>query len=298
MLIPISQIAEPYIILRVVDQQSLEYLELRDSLARVGQVNSICVRPYKGGYQVVDGFYRYTAGKELNFTELDCTVREFTDEEVLLIQIHANVIGMETKPIEYARRLRRLMKNKPEMTFSELATMVCKGTQWVKQILNLLDLPPATQDAIERGQIPLTSAHLLARMASPALRREYTELAKVLPAAEFKVAAEEALKHFQECVRQGKLVEHFTDDFVPQAFVRNLRVLQTELNEGINVGRILAAERCETVEDGWNAALRWTLNLDLMSVESQREAFEKRQKRNFKALSNPNPEQSEDQTST
>ena len=44
-LIPLDQIIEPWVILRAVSRESVEYLELRDSLAAKGLVNSICVRP-------------------------------------------------------------------------------------------------------------------------------------------------------------------------------------------------------------------------------------------------------------
>lgn len=284
MLIPISDISEPYIVLRVVDKASLEYLELRDSLSRHGQLNGILVRPYEGLYQVVDGLWRYTAGKEAGLANLDCIVKELTDEEVLNIQVQANAIGKETAPAEYARRLRRIQKHKPEMTLVELAHLVCIGTRRIKQFLSLLDLPPATQDSVDRGDIPLTSAHLLARMQSPPLQREYTELAKVMAPAEFKIAAEQAIKYFMECAQKGKLDEHFTNDFKPQPYLRNLKAVLSELNDPCFVGRVLASERCEHLSDAFKAALRWTLNLDKDSVQQQKEAFEKSQRRNFDTL--------------
>ena len=44
-LIPLDQIIEPWVVLRVVNRESVEYLELRDSIGRQGLLNSICVRP-------------------------------------------------------------------------------------------------------------------------------------------------------------------------------------------------------------------------------------------------------------
>ena len=44
-LIPLDQIVEPWVVLRVVNRESVEYLELRDSIAQQGLLNSICVRP-------------------------------------------------------------------------------------------------------------------------------------------------------------------------------------------------------------------------------------------------------------
>ena len=66
--IPLDQIVEPWVVLRIVDRESVAYLELRDSVAHQGILNSICVRPSArkpGLYEVVDGLYRYTAAREL-----------------------------------------------------------------------------------------------------------------------------------------------------------------------------------------------------------------------------------------
>lgn len=43
--IPLDQIVEPWVVLRVVNRESIEYLELRDSIVHQGLLNSICVRP-------------------------------------------------------------------------------------------------------------------------------------------------------------------------------------------------------------------------------------------------------------
>ena len=85
--IPFGQIIEPWVVLRVVNRESVEYLELRDSLAVVGPLNSICVRPSvrrPGHYEVVDGLYRYTAACELRLPALPCIVKHnLTDDDVL-----------------------------------------------------------------------------------------------------------------------------------------------------------------------------------------------------------------------
>ena len=94
--IPLDQIVEPWIVLRIVNRESVEYLELRDSIAHQGLLNSICVRPSTrrpGYYEVVDGMYRWTAAKELRLSALPCVVKHsLTDQDVLAIQIQANAL--------------------------------------------------------------------------------------------------------------------------------------------------------------------------------------------------------------
>ena len=111
--IPLDQIVEPWVVLRVVNRESVEYLELRDSIARQGLLNSICVRPSRrrpGKMEVVDGLYRRAACCELRRPAMPCIVKHnLTDEDVLALQIQANALRPETTVIEYARQIKRIM---------------------------------------------------------------------------------------------------------------------------------------------------------------------------------------------
>ena len=101
--IPLDQIVEPWVVLRIVDRESVAYLELRDSVAHQGILNSICVRPSArkpGLYEVVDGLYRYTAARELRLPALPCIVKHgLTDADVLAIQIQANAVRRRRPPL-------------------------------------------------------------------------------------------------------------------------------------------------------------------------------------------------------
>jgi len=161
--IPTDQIVEPWVILRVVNRSTVEYLELRDSIAEKGFFNSLCVRPSKrkpGKYEVVDGLYRYTVGCELRLHALPCIVKHnLTDEDVLAAQIQANALRPETTPVEYARQLRKIMAagGVNGMTMAQLSTRIHKNPEWIGLQLALLDLIKVAQTAVDRGEISLES---------------------------------------------------------------------------------------------------------------------------------------------
>jgi ParB family chromosome partitioning protein len=166
-LIPLDQIVEPWVVLRVVDRESVEYLELRDSIAHQGLLNSICVRPSPrtpGKMEVVDGLYRRAACCELRRPAMPCIVKHnLTDEDVLAIQIQANALRPETTVIEYARQIRRIMdaimaRQGRDATLADVSNLVHKTPEWVRQQLDLLSLRADIQKAVERGEIPLGSA--------------------------------------------------------------------------------------------------------------------------------------------
>jgi len=287
-LIPLDRIDEPWAVLRVVNRESIEYLELRDSLATVGPLNSICVRPSTrrpGHYEVVDGLYRYTAAVELRLPALPCIVKHnLTDEDVLAIQIQANALRPETTTLEYARQIRRIMdaltaRQGADATLADVSNLIHKAAAWIADQLRLLGLRPDIQKAVERGEIPLKSAYALAKL--PRIHQaQLAELAKTASAREFVPVAARMVKQVQEAARQGKLHD-LCKDFEPVPHLRPLKDVLAEYREHQLGGLALTKANCKTPVDGWYLALEWALNLDEESVRRQQEKVLARSRANL-----------------
>jgi ParB/RepB/Spo0J family partition protein len=271
--IPLDQIVEPWVVLRVVNRESIEYLELRDSLAAVGPLNSICVRPSPrrpGLYEVVDGLYRFTAACELRLPSMPCIVKHhLTDEDVLAFQIQANALRPETTVTEYARQIKRIMDAKPGITRVGLSNLLHKNADWIRDQLNLLGLRQDIQKAVDRGEIPLQSAYMLAKL--PRVRQvQFIDLAKVTPVREFAAMVAAVVKQIKEDARQGKLDDLF-GEFTPVPYLRALKEVFAEYQEHRVGGLLLVKAGCKTPIDAWHLALRWALNLDEESIRQRRE---------------------------
>ncbi len=287
-LVPLDRIIEPWVVLRVVDRESVEYLELRDSLAAVGPLNSICVRPSlrrPGYYEVVDGLYRYTAACELRLSALPCIVKHnLTDDDVLAIQVQANALRPATTAIEYARQIKRIMdalagRQGRDATLADVSNLIHKNVDWISAQLRLLSLRPDIQKAVERGEIPLKSAYTLAKL--PRIHQgQLVELAKTAPAMEFVPVAARLVKQIQEAARQGKLAD-FCKDFEPVPHLRSLKEVLAERREHQLGGLAVVKASSETPVDGWYLALEWALNLDEESVRAQRARIAARTRANL-----------------
>jgi ParB/RepB/Spo0J family partition protein len=287
-LIPLDRIDEPWAVLRIVNRESVEYLELRDSLAAVGPLNSICARPSTrrpGHYEVVDGLYRYTAAVELRLPSLPCIVKHnLTDEDVLAIQIQANALRPETTAVEYARQIRRIMealtaRQGADATLADVSNLIHKAAAWIADQLRLLGLRPDVQKAVERGEIPFKSAYALAKL--PRIYQvQLVELAKTAPAREFVPVAARMVKQVQEAARQGKLHD-LCKDFEPVPHLRPLKDVLAEYREHQLGGLALTKANCKTPVDGWYLALEWALNLDEESVRRQQEKVLARSRANL-----------------
>jgi ParB family chromosome partitioning protein len=169
--LPTQVLREPKIKLRVVDKESIEFLELCDSLREKGFLNSILVRPQGNGndtldaqgnacdeYEIVDGLSRVTAARDVGLSMVPCIIREISDKDVLALQIQANAISLETKPAEYAHQIKRMMALDPDLTQSQVACLIRKSPSWVGSCLGLLNLLKDIQVMVDRGEIPLQNA--------------------------------------------------------------------------------------------------------------------------------------------
>ena len=141
--VPLDQLVDPPVVLRLVNRASVSYLELRDSLADRGFLNSICVRPsprFPGKYDVADGLYRVTAAREIGLPGAPAVIKNLTDDDLLAIQIQANAVRPETTPMEYARQIKRIMEARPRATLAEISHRILhKSPGWVSETLGLLE---------------------------------------------------------------------------------------------------------------------------------------------------------------
>jgi ParB/RepB/Spo0J family partition protein len=288
--IPLCDIHETRLLLRLVEKESLEYIELRDSLAANGPLNSICVRPsprLPGKWEVVDGMYRYTAYQELELSPVPCLVRYgMTDEMVVAAQIQANAIRPTTKQTDFARQLKKILDANPGMSHARLQGLIHKSPHWIGEQLGLLRLQPEVQKAVDRGEIPLMSGYVLSRVLRSQQHR-FLDLARTAPVHVFKVTVAAFIKQQREAARQGKLDVLFNNEFTPVAHLRNLREVLTEKETPEAGPMMLAARNARTAVDGWNACLEWITHLDAKSLEEQRGKLRERMRRHFTEETEP-----------
>ncbi len=269
--VPTDLIREPRTVLRLVNRDSVEYLEMRDSIRAHGFWNSISVRPAKqsGKYEIIDGLYRFTCAREIGLATVPCIIKHnVTDDDVLAAQIQANAIRPETTPVQFARQMKRILTRRPEMTFDELAQLLKKSPSWVSQQLGLLNLLKDAQKMVDRGEIPVHSAYMLAKIPIR-LQRDYVDQACVLPTSEFRALAAGVIKQFAEAVKQGKIEAFLQRRFDPVPHLRSLKEIHSELENQENGALLVIAENCQTALDGFYAGLRWAMHLDRQSIQEQ-----------------------------
>lgn len=130
--------------------------ELSDSIAKVGLLQAIIVRPLGEGYQIIAGERRWRAARLAGLERVPVRVLSKTETESLEIALIENLQRQDLNSIEEARGYRRLL-TEYRMTQAELAEKVSKSRSAITNALRLLDLPDEVQDLVYENK--MTAGH-------------------------------------------------------------------------------------------------------------------------------------------
>jgi ParB family chromosome partitioning protein len=167
---------------------------LKESLATHGLLQPVVVRPTGDGYQLIAGERRYRAAKEVGWKEIPVRVVDFNDQQVYEAALVENIQRTDLNPIEKAQGFQDYL-TQYKVTQEELAKKIGLDRSTISNLVRLLELPPAVQDAVRLGQI--SNGHARALLALDDSDRQ-TAVCKEIIAKGLSVRAVEAL------VKQGK----------------------------------------------------------------------------------------------
>src|SRR5208282_451275 len=103
------QVSEFNIRMDVMEGDREEVAELVKSISEIGLQNALVVRQIPdqpGRYEVIEGSRRLRAVKEVGWKQVQCDIREFTDQEAVVASLHENLVHGEVDAAEIARGIR------------------------------------------------------------------------------------------------------------------------------------------------------------------------------------------------
>lgn len=89
--------------------------ELADSIRNVGLVEPVVVRPRDSGYEIVVGERRYRAAQQAGLERVPAIIRDFSDAEVLELNLIENIHREDLSAVEKGRTCLRLMQDFPHL---------------------------------------------------------------------------------------------------------------------------------------------------------------------------------------
>jgi len=135
--------------------------ELADSIRVQGVVQPIIVRPLDNDqYEIIAGERRWRAAQLAGLDKVPVVVRQADSQATLAMALIENIQREDLNPIETAIGLKRLLKEF-ELTQQEVADAVGRSRAAVSNLLRLLKLPQAIQQALHDGEISMGHARAI-----------------------------------------------------------------------------------------------------------------------------------------
>jgi len=167
------------------DEESLA--ELAASVAQIGVLQPILVRPVEDGYELIAGERRWRAAKRAGLATVPAVVRSSDDvatvEQALVENLHRD----DLTALEEAAAFQQLIEDFG-LTHDDIAKRVGKSRSTITNTLRLLGLPPAVQHLLADGK--LSAGHARALLGTPDRTRQ-EQLARLAASEGWSVRAVE-----------------------------------------------------------------------------------------------------------
>ena len=152
--------------------------ELSESIKKVGILQPIIVRPLGDGFEVVVGERRYRAARQANIDKVPAIVRNFTDEEIIELNLIENVQREDLSVVEKAKACKQLRDKFPlkYSSWEKVAETLGISIKTLQMWTRTLALPeemqklvaPAYTYRVPEGKIDYqTAIHVTARIKEP-----------------------------------------------------------------------------------------------------------------------------------
>ena len=141
------------------NEEKLE--ELAASIIENGLIQPVILRKADKGYEIVAGERRWRACRKAGLKEIPCIIREFTDEQNMLIAIIENMQREDLNPVEEAEGLNQMIVNFG-MTQEQVSKSVGKSRPYITNALRLLKLPSEIREMLLANQLSAGHARAIA----------------------------------------------------------------------------------------------------------------------------------------
>lgn len=206
-------------------------LELADSIAQVGLIQPLVVRPVKNGYELVAGERRLRAVKSLGMKTVSCIVQnDVVDETSAMMALIENLQREELNYLEEAVCYSQLLSTF-HLTQEELAKKLGKSQSSIANKLRILKLPPAVKDAMTDAG--LSERHARALLS---LREEKHQLDAVKKISEKGFSVKETEAYVEKTL--NRLYDEKRDGAKPRPImirlVKDYRLFMNTINTAVN----------------------------------------------------------------
>lgn len=151
-----------------------EIRALAESIATHGVLQPVVIRRFEDRYQLVAGERRLRAAREAGKAEVPVHIVEVDDRQMAEVAIVENLQRKDLNPLEKAASFQRYLEQYGG-TQEELARRLSIDRSTVANLIRLLELPPAVQDALRKGRVTQGHARALLPLGDEREQVEFCE---------------------------------------------------------------------------------------------------------------------------
>ncbi len=215
--------------------------ELADSMATVGQIHPVLVRPHPdkpGAFMLVAGERRFRAAQKAGFKTLRAEVRELSPAQVADIQLAENEARAKPKESETAKFVADRIRKGDSL--EKIAKALGKSDSWVRGRQSMAGLAPFLLDLLDGGKLAVGVAAALGELPQEVQRAVWEAAAlhsKTASGQEAYVRAV-ALREAGQDLFGQKIIEH-----VSGLTPKQRKALITGVERGLRCANKLAANK-------------------------------------------------------
>jgi ParB/RepB/Spo0J family partition protein len=145
--------------------------ELAESIRAVGILQHLVVTPKAdGGYRLVFGHRRLEAARQAGLTEVPAEIRDYSDAERFTAMFAENYGRKDLSPLQEARAYQAMLeltdgRGRKVFTQRSLAKRLGVGQAKISNYTGIFKLPEPVVTMLEQGELTVTEAVLLVRLA-------------------------------------------------------------------------------------------------------------------------------------
>lgn len=260
--VPLDMIRTSPIALRAVDKENESYLDMVTDVTKRGVLEPVTVRiktdlETQDEYlELCDGLHRFSAATDAGLDTIPVSIKDLTDAEVEETQLVLNIITVQTKPMEVAEQIRRMLGRNPTMTENDIGDMISKSGSYVSGHLGLNKLDDAIKAMVSKGDINVSNAIQLSKLPKTE-QHDFTTQAQTDEVGVFQKVVKARLAKIRADAKAGRPTTG--PSFIATAHVRKLKEI-----ESANLAEIIGA--AITPEEAAEAYAKWVVSLDPATV--------------------------------
>ena len=160
--VSLDLIDDPMLAMRSdVDADNIE--ELMSDMQKVGLIEPIVVRPTGARFEVIAGHRRSRAARLLGWPTIEAKIVEADDDKALQMRLIENLSRHDVDPVDEASFIGEIIL-KYHYTIEQIAEKMHRSLQWVKDRMEVFELPDYIKHHLKLKKYPLGAALWLGRI--------------------------------------------------------------------------------------------------------------------------------------